>query len=84
MLNKEIYKDFFTTASLTAFHMIRGKVLPKRQAYSISLPFPHSISYKITAFHGTLFGKHFPKRFSTQVHLGPLNENLFFPEPQFS
>lgn len=39
---------------------------------------------KVIAFHEALFEKHSLKIFSTEVHLVLLNENLFFPEPQFS
>ena len=51
--------------------------------YMIMEPFTPGSFHKVTAFHEALFGNHFPKTFSAQVHLAQLNENLFFPEPQF-
>lgn len=51
--------------------------------YTIMEPFIPRAFHKVTAFHEAIFGNHFPKTFSTQAHLVQLNENLFFPEPQF-
>lgn len=58
--------------------MVTLKVLPKKEAYYTLLannmimgPLIDRLSHRVTAFHEACFVKHFPKRFSPQVHLGP-------------